>query len=441
MPFYKFGPNDIIHNRVKAHPRCNFFFYEGVTLYNNKPPTVGRFTTNNINDVMTGSISLYELNVDRVSGGFAASIDKPDIIYPFIYKSSMLMDFKTVSYTSVDQTLLEEFDSTDYGDILTGSYPISASIVKEYLPLNHWQTSTFEISGIFSDQPEERDQVEIQHAQNAVGSKVGALKNVLDYYKIYSKHYAYSSSGNGLEWDKSNQEMGLLSIPSIFFGSSIKKGTVDLKFYITGTMAGELKDERNNGELIQTGPVGSTGSGSIAGVVLYNEGFILLTGSWDLSDADGRAHTERYLGVAASAPRWIDFAQTIATGSVTMPNSSFELNFSGTNYVPTVTMMAHAKKGNLNFSSNPTFLKYGQHLVDRTLKDSNKRYKEYDQNEIKNTVSSSYSDPTGSFKNITYVSKIGIYDKDKNLIGIAKSATPIKKTEERNLTFKLKLDF
>ena len=439
MPFYKFGPNDIIYNRVKAHPRCNFFFYRNETLYNNKPPTVGRFTTNNINDVMTGSISLYELNVDRVSGGIDYH-NKPDIIYPFIYKSGMLMDFKTVSYASVDQTLLEEFDSTDYGDVLTGSYSISASIVKEYLPLNHWQTSTFEISGIFSDQPEERDQVEIQHAQNAVGSKIGALKNVLDYYKIYSKHYAYSSSGNGLEWDKSNQEMGLLSIPSIFFGSSIKRGTVNLKFYITGTVVGELKDERNNGELIQTGPAGSTGSGSIAGVVLYNEGFILLTGSWDLSN--GPAHTERYLGVAASAPRWIEFAQTIATGTAeTAYHSSWELNFSGTNYVPTVTMLAHAKKGNLNFSSNPTFVKYGQHLVDRVLTGSNKRYKEYDQIEIKNTVSSSYLDPTGSFKNTTYVSKIGIYDKDKNLIGIAKSATPIKKTEERELTFKLKLDF
>ena len=148
------------------------------------------------------------------------------------------------------------------------------------------------------------------------------------------------------------------------------------------------------------------------------------------------------MGVAASAPRWIEFAQTIATGTAeTAYHSSWELNFSGTNYVPTVTMLAHAKKGNLNFSSNPTFVKYGQHLVDRVLTGSNKRYKEYDQIEIKNTVSSSYLDPTGSFKNTTYVSKIGIYDKDKNLIGIAKSATPIKKTEERELTFKLKLDF
>jgi len=40
-------------------------------------------------------------------------------------------------------------------------------------------------------------------------------------------------------------------------------------------------------------------------------------------------------------------------------------------------------------------------------------------------------------------SKIGfsIVDENKNLIGIAKLATPVKKTEERDITFKLKLDF
>ena len=44
------------------------------------------------------------------------------------------------------------------------------------------------------------------------------------------------------------------------------------------------------------------------------------------------------------------------------------------------------------------------------------------------------------FKKQTYISKIGIYDENKNLIGVAKLATPVKKTEERDLTFKLKLD-
>ena len=60
--------------------------------------------------------------------------------------------------------------------------------------------------------------------------------------------------------------------------------------------------------------------------------------------------------------------------------------------------------------------------------------------DIKNIVSSSYEDETPLFNKETYISKIGIYDENKNLIAIAKLATPVKKTEQRDLTFKLKLD-
>ena len=51
-----------------------------------------------------------------------------------------------------------------------------------------------------------------------------------------------------------------------------------------------------------------------------------------------------------------------------------------------------------------------------------------------------YQNFTASYRRQTYISKIGIYDEDRNLIGIAKVATPVKKTEERDFTFKLKLD-
>ena len=61
--------------------------------------------------------------------------------------------------------------------------------------------------------------------------------------------------------------------------------------------------------------------------------------------------------------------------------------------------------------------------------------------EIKNIVSSSFADPTGSFEKQVYISKIGLYDKDRNLIGIAKLATPVRKREIDSYTFKLKLDF
>ena len=59
---------------------------------------------------------------------------------------------------------------------------------------------------------------------------------------------------------------------------------------------------------------------------------------------------------------------------------------------------------------------------------------------IKNITSASYQDPTAPFEKTTYISKIGLYDEDKNLVAVASLARPVKKTESRDITFKLKLD-
>ena len=41
---------------------------------------------------------------------------------------------------------------------------------------------------------------------------------------------------------------------------------------------------------------------------------------------------------------------------------------------------------------------------------------------------------------MTYISSIGVYDKDRNLIAVAKLANPVRKLESEDFTFKLKLD-
>ena len=59
----------------------------------------------------------------------------------------------------------------------------------------------------------------------------------------------------------------------------IKKGTVDLKYYITGTLVGHCRDSRYDGALIMNGnsDSGLVTDGTTVGVVLYNEGAIILT--------------------------------------------------------------------------------------------------------------------------------------------------------------------
>ena len=383
--YQKFKANDIFYNRVKTHPLINFIIYSGSVYYNNRNLEAGAFT-DPVLHVPDGHINLYELNVDRPAG---------QLIYPFITKQGSITSFRTVSTTSFNNDFA-------YGDVVTGAYPLSATISRDYI------------------------------YENTQDKKLYALKTTINYYRKNSVNFEYSSSARDLDAVPVN----LISVPSIFYGSSIKKGSIDLKYYVSGTLIAQAKDERQNGELIQTGPAGSVGSGSIVGLALYNEGFLILTSSQGIT-----THTEIYspVGTATSAS-WINFATTGSGGS-TAHSSSFDLTFKGTNYVPTITMMAHAPEGLYNNSSNPTFLQLS--TLTQSAQETSGTSSVYMQNPgsmIKNTVKSPYNDPTASFRKQTYISRIGIYDEDKNLIAIAKVATPVKKRESDSYTFKLKLD-
>jgi len=251
------------------------------------------------------------------------------------------------------------------------------------------------------------------------------------------EHYDFPSG--------SSTNTNLIKIPSIFYGSEIKKGSVQLDFYITGTLAARLRDSRYDGALIQeSGTYSSANDGQIAGVVLYNEGFVILTGSWNLGD-DFNLNDKTINNTAVNIrPRWINFAMgandnVTAGSSVTNGSASFDLQFAGTHRIPTVTMLAHANKGELNYTNNPTYVEYSVNTASYNPITASYLYSERELS-ITNIHSASYADPTGSLKKTTYITKVGIYDDKKRLIGIASVARPVKKTEERDLTFKLKMD-
>jgi hypothetical protein len=326
------------------------------------------------------------------------------LIYPFVTKGGSLTSFKTVSLTSFNSDF-------SYGDIISGTYPLSAGITRDWALAGPATSS----------------------AKVILKKHLVALENTLNYYTYLSPHYAYSSSLG----DKATQKMGLIFVPSIFYGSHIEQGSVSLKFYVTGTLIGELQDKNRNGDLIE---VTGSSTGSVAGSVLYTEGIMLLTGSWDMS-----MHTEQYVpeSIDFHTASWQYFGMTGSTSIApinNVPSSSFQMSFKGTNYVPVRTMFANAPKGRLNHSNNPTYIEFGQSGSTTSPRTGEQRYIESQNISIKNTVSSSFPDPIGTFQKQTWISKIGIYDEDKNLIGIAKVANPVKKTEEREFTFKLKLD-
>ena len=100
-------------------------------------------------------------------------------------------------------------------------------------------------------------------------------------------------------------------------------------------------------------------------------------------------------------------------------------------------MFAHSEKGEHNYSNNPSYLAHNSgstHSMSENLIVESP-------GTIKNIVKSPYVAHSASYKNTTYISKIGIYDENKNLIAIAKLANPVKNTDKKDYTFKLQLDF
>lgn len=387
MAFKKFNQNDIFYSVIESHPSVDLAVYNA-TIYKQKETQQSGAFVASVPNAPPGNVSLYELNVDRTKAGTG-------LIYPFITKNGTLSNFQTVS--------TQEFNNQfSYGDTITGSYPLTASISRQL-----FRTTT--------------------------RPHVSALRNTFNYYKYLSQHYAYKSRlGN-----KATQQLNLISIPSIFYGSSIERGTVDLKFYISGSLIGRLQDKNQNGELIQVSPSGSTGTGSVAGVVLYNEGFISLTGSWPLESSGARNFLNDVTNLQTSSWEFFGAGANDGLPAGILPMVSYEMSFRGTQQTPVVTMMAHANRGEFNHSNNPTYVNYGQI---QTPQSSSNWYIDAPLT-IKNTTKSPYSDTTGSFEKTTYITKIGIYDENQNLIGIASVAKPVKKTEHRDLTFKLKMDF
>jgi len=412
MPYYEFDKNDLLYNTIEARPYFEFLLYSGSVYLNNHSAS--------LYNVPNGHVSLNEINVNRNPADHTWNADlgtgTKALVYPFITKDGSMDAFATVSTTN--------FRFGGYGDEITSSYPMTASIGRYYIA-----------TGVSS----------------ANRKRVSALRTSIDYYKRISKKFDYTAGDFG------TIPIGLVTVPSILYGSTLEKGTVKLRFYVTGTLIAEAHDKYKNGELIQV--TGST-TGSCVGLILYKEGMIVLTSSTTVATTGDdynicEVATDGTSTAAVNNFSWISWGEMgVYAGAIgsaycatngsdvgSIRSSSYSLEFNGTTRTPVVTMLAHAPKGELNSSPNPTYaIKPAAGSRENLATTGAIEYREPRYRRAKNTVSSSYANHSASFAKQTYISHIKIYDENHECIAIAKLSKPIKKAEERGYTFKLKLD-
>lgn len=367
---YKFADNEIIRNTVKLYPKFNFKTYNNGAAHH-----LVLNDQHNIKETAAdyGQIDLYD---------FAGLSDKITRIVPKVSSRALSSDFPL-------------FDGSEYGTAFSQSYPVTFGI---------------SVDRILSGEQE---------------LKCNAINRMID------QHYRHMMNGFSDVIGTSNQ--GVITIPRMFYGSSIKKGSVFCRVFSNDSVPygiiGSANDVHENGLLYLTEDSEAHPSGTVVGCVLYDHGIVAFrnfnTASSSLALYDGDARL----------PSWDNF---LYTGSITQSDVfiDYEFEFRGTNPLNTITMFAHAPKGQLNHSNNKTYIK--RTTADQTQTGS-LSFIEYPKREIKNVVYNP-TDEASSFSKETYINKIGIFDEEKRLIAVSKVSNPVRKRAEDGYTFKLKLD-
>lgn len=174
----------------------------------------------------------------------------------------------------------------------------------------------------------------------------------------------------------------VISIPEIYFDSQILSGSLTAS---AKDSAGDMIYLYDNG---RGGIYSGSLTGTLVGNVYYSEGLIILK-KGDLSNF----------------------------GEDSPDNDKWSFCFKGIHNIPCKIFKCHAPAGQLNASTNETF-----YQIPTTGDYKNQKQKIFD-------------------KNFVYVTQIGLFNEQYELVAIANLATPIRKDINQGILFKIKLDW
>ena len=208
-------------------------------------------------------------------------------------------------------------------------------------------------------------------------STIDGLRN---WYANHTKHtYQTSSFPN---------EFVVIHVPEMFYGRQIASGSVVIT---NDQFPGYKFVDDGYGRLFQVSAstdwktAWMTGTATNVGNVFYNEGLIVLSTastSWQHSFWSG---------------------------------SNIGIQFDGSTIMQSMVFMCRMAPGEVNASNNPTY-------------------------SYTDVAGKSWAKSTGSTEGHTYITAIGIYNEERQLVAVAKLAQPIRKRERDNIDIRLKLD-
>lgn len=356
------------------------------------------FTLQTANPMFDMTVGLYPdstIVTDAQSGTDAAGKE----LFP---SSSLMMREKLDVYRQFSQALLGDstlsfkapFDSSDDDNVIDAALFIGFrrlfardQIKRETFAMRFYQSASFvNTTNTFAKQNEEAPALQ--------GLPTSAGRPNL---------YTTSTSGSVIYTD-----VGAATNKLVTFGGQVgnvvnsanTSETVGLLFYDRGVLVLDLEKITSGSQFV---------SGTID--AMHGDGQVDLGGP-----NTATAYKSKFIPdfiVSASLDNIVDHIAGTRFGS----GSSTAITFQNITNINSTLVFCRAGADEFNYSQNPTFVDSDNRIV---------------------VIDSGQEDTQQSF---TFITSVGLYDANDNLLAVAKVSRPIEKNSERDLTLRVRLDF
>ena len=282
-------------------------------------------------------------------------------------------------------------------------------------------------------------------AESLSGSgKVQVSKKVNLYNQMAMQLAGYDTNGNIRKFDFDGDHstdagkahnLHFINFSRLLVKDEIKKGSFELKlgsfsssatpFATTTTLtdADSVDSYRSNSPAGEYGFV-KDGSTTV-GLIYYQAGIVVLSGSvLDLTGTEELLPSGTVLNGVTKLAEDVDHLSLFTSATVDQSADALRrriknISFNNTTELNSTIYFCRAHKGEFNYSSNPTYLS-GSKIRVKTIPGSG--------NEFQNPP-------------MAYVTTVGLYSPDNELLAVAKLSEPVKKTPINELNFRVRLDY
>ena len=230
--------------------------------------------------------------------------------------------------------------------------------------------------------------------------------------EVFDANGDFNESG-----DLKHQEVVFLNFSRLLVKDEIKKGSFSLTLgtasahatpfsgsALTLTDSAATQTYKTNSPAGEFAPLKKAGSDTLYGLIYYQAGVVALaTGSFDAGIIDTSGNNIENAIVSSSINK-------VADG---IRNRIKEVSFNNTTELNSTIYFCRANNTDFNYSTNPTY-----------------------------TTASKIVVKNNTFDNpVSYITTVGLYSADNELLAVAKLSEPIKKDPTNELTFRVRLDY